>query len=189
MTCISLPFPLINFLFKFPINSTYCKYVTLSKYTTLNTSIDSLYLFSYRPAVIYPHGFHIMKSLLCICMLCHHCAFCRPLCTLYYHSILRATSICVDCSVHSGSDLSVSSLPIMHRVIRKLWMDRPTLRQPAGEQCSLNTPLCPQSAGKQYQRGGSTWQRGFHIAPCCLQACCESSLTLTVSLPLITATC
>lgn len=115
--------------------------------------------------------------------------FCHPLRMLYYHLILRINSISSDCSLHSGSDLSVSSLHVMHRVIRKLWMDRPTFRQPAGEQCSLNTPLCPQSTGKQYQRGGLTWGRGFHIAPCCLQACWESSLTLTVSLPLITATC
>lgn len=107
---------------------------------------------------------------------------------LYYESILRGNSICSDCPLHSGSDLSVSSLPVMHRVIRKLWMDRPTFRQPAGVQCSLNTPLCRQSAGKQYQRGGSTWGRGFHIAPRCLKTRWESSLTLALSLPLITAT-
>lgn len=116
-------------------------------------------------------------------------AYCDPLCTLYYESILRRNSICSDCPLHAGSDLSVSSLPVMHRVIRKLWMDRPTFRQPAGVQCSLNTPLCRQSAGKQYQRGGSTWGRGFHIAPRCLKARWESSLTLALSLPLITATC
>lgn len=124
---------------------------------------------------------HVM-SLLCN-------ALCHPLGTLNYESILRTNSICSDCSLHSGSDLSVSSLPVMHRVIRKLWMDRPTFKQPAGEQCSLNTPPCRQSTGKQYQRGGSTWGRGFHIAPRCLEACWDSSLTLALSLPLITATC
>lgn len=89
----------------------------------------------------------------------------HPLCTLYYESILRTNSMCSDWPLNSGSDLTVSSLLAMHRVIRKLWMDRPTFRQPAGEQCSLNTPLCCQSAGKQHQRGCSTWGRGFHILP------------------------
>lgn len=90
--------------------------------------------------------------------------------------------------LHSGSGLSVSSLLKMHRVIRKPWMDRPTFRKIAGGQCSLNTPLCRQFAGKQYQRGGWTWGRGFHIAPRCLRPWWESSFTLAVSLPLITVT-
>lgn len=99
----------------------------------------------------------------------------QPLCTFYYESIVRGNPICCDWPLHSGSDLSVSSLLVMHRVTRKLWMDGPTFRQPAGGQCSLNTPLCCPTAGKQYQRGGWTWGRGFHIAPRCLGAHWESS--------------
>lgn len=51
----------------------------------------------------------------------------------YYESIVKGNPICCDCPLHSGSDLSFSSMLLMHRVIRKLWMDRPTFRQPAGE--------------------------------------------------------
>lgn len=99
----------------------------------------------------------------------------QPLCTFYYESIVRGNPICCDWPLHSGSDLSVSSRLVMHRVTRKLWLDGPTFRQPAGGQCSLNTPLCCPSAGKQYQRCGWTWGRGFHIAPHCLGAHWESS--------------
>lgn len=132
-----------------------------------------------------PHDFLLMNSLICtVSLLCN--AYCHPLCTLYCESIWKTN--CADCSLHPGSGLSASSLLIMHRVIRKLWIDRSTFRQTAGEQCSLNTPLCRQYAGKQWQRGGWTWGRGFHIAPCCLKAWWESSPTLALSLPLITAT-
>lgn len=89
----------------------------------------------------------------------------QPLCTFYYESIVRGNSICCDWPLHSGSNLSVSSLLVMHWVTRKLWLDGPTFRQPAGGQCSLNTPLCRPTAGKQYQRCGWTWGKAFIFPP------------------------